>query len=184
MGVKGASLCFTKGMAGLDSLAILQEELQRIRKNQITLKTAIDNDKAIVLHPSQQASPLVVAGQLCLHQSCDMQSHAIFPIPDGSSYIQALVEEVEDDGAKPKKAAPKYVVSGGLTGFGVAQDLLNIDFSPPEEAPEEFRAVPFNEKRVTTLRSGKSGIHLCACARLPVAYKTTLPVSGYMDRES
>ena len=49
------------------------------------------------------------------------------------------------------------MVSGGLTGFGVAQDLLNIDFSPPEDAPEEFRAVAFNEKRVTTLRSGKSG---------------------------
>ncbi len=48
-------------------------------------------------------------------------------------------------------------MSGGLTGFGVAQDLLNIDFSPPEDAPEEFRAVAFNEKRVTTLRSGKSG---------------------------
>ena len=49
------------------------------------------------------------------------------------------------------------MVSGGLTGFGVAQDLLNIDFSPPEDAPEEFRAMAFNEKRVTTLRSGKSG---------------------------
>ena len=70
--------------------------------------------------------------------------------------MQALEEDDEDD-SKTKKAIPKYVVSGGLTGFGVAQDLLNIDFSPPDEAPEEFRAVPFNEKRVTTLRSGKSG---------------------------
>ena len=56
------------------------------------------------------------------------------------------------------------MVSGGLTGFGVAQDLLNIDFSPPEDAPEEFRAVAFNEKRVTTLRSGKSGRLQKLCA--------------------
>lgn len=49
------------------------------------------------------------------------------------------------------------MVSGGLTGFGVAQDLLHIDFSTPEEAPEEFRAQPFNAKRITTLKSGLSG---------------------------
>lgn len=71
-------------------------------------------------------------------------------------HVQAL-EEDDDEDLTPNKAVKKYVVSGGLTGFGVAQDLLNIDFSPPEEAPEEFRAMPFNEKRVTTLRSGKSG---------------------------
>ena len=68
-----------------------------------------------------------------------------------------MEDDEEEENDKPKKAKPKYVVSGGLTGFGVAQDLLHIDFSPPEEAPEEFRAVPFNEKRVTTLKSGKSG---------------------------
>lgn len=76
-----------------------------------------------------------------------------------SSVMQALEEDLDwkDKHEKPKRAAPKYVVSGGLTGFGVAQDLLNIDFSPPEEAPQEFRAMAFNEKRVTTLKSGKSG---------------------------
>ena len=68
-------------------------------------------------------------------------------------------EEKEEKKGQPKKTAPKkaYVVSGGLLGFGVAQDLLNIDFSPPEEAPDEFRAMAFNEKKVTTLKSGKSG---------------------------
>jgi len=76
-----------------------------------------------------------------------------------SSVMQALEEDLDwkEKEEKPKRAAPKYVVSGGLTGFGVAQDLLNIDFSPPEEAPAEFRAMAFNEKRVTTLKSGKSG---------------------------
>lgn len=34
--------------------------------------------------------------------------------------------------------------TGGLTGFNVAKDLLKLDFSNPEEAPEEFRAVVFN----------------------------------------
>ena len=41
---------------------------------------------------------------------------------------------------------PKLLIpSGGLTGFGVAPDLLMLDFSSPEEAPEEFRAVPYFE---------------------------------------
>ena len=43
-------------MAGPDSLVVLQQELQRIGKNQLTLRGAIENDKAIVLHPSQQAT--------------------------------------------------------------------------------------------------------------------------------
>ena len=43
-------------MAGLDSLVVLQQELHRIGKNQLTLRGAIENDKAIVLHPSQQAT--------------------------------------------------------------------------------------------------------------------------------
>lgn len=47
-------------MAGLDSLATLQAELQRIGKNQLALRSAIENDKAIVLHPSHlvTTSPL------------------------------------------------------------------------------------------------------------------------------
>ena len=40
----------------------------------------------------------------------------------------------------------------------MAQDLLHIDFSPPEEAPKEFKAMPFNAKRLTTLKSGLSGV--------------------------
>ena len=34
-------------------------------------------------------------------------------------------------------------VTGGLTGFAVAKDLMKLDFSPPSEAPEEFRALTF-----------------------------------------
>ena len=47
-------------MAGLDSLAVLQQEIRRIGKNQLTLRGAIENDKAIVLHPSQQATSYIV----------------------------------------------------------------------------------------------------------------------------
>lgn len=38
-------------------------------------------------------------------------------------------------------------MAGGLTGFTVAKDLMKLDFSNPEEAPEEFRAVTFNAPR-------------------------------------
>ena len=67
-----------------------------------------------------------------------------------------LLADDEEEEEKPKPV-PKYVVSGGLTGFGVANDLMFIDFSPPEEAPEEFRATPYNAKNITTLKSGVSG---------------------------
>ena len=36
------------------------------------------------------------------------------------------------------------ILLGGLTGFAVAKDLMKLDFSNLEEAPEEFRAVTFN----------------------------------------
>ena len=52
-------------MAGLDSLVVLQQELQRIGKNQLTLRGAIENDKAIVLHPSQQATLYLVIEIVC-----------------------------------------------------------------------------------------------------------------------
>ena len=61
-----------QGMAGLDSLVVLQQELQRIGKNQLTLRGAIENDKAIVLHPSQQASSYFVfdkVGCSCINPS-------------------------------------------------------------------------------------------------------------------
>lgn len=80
------------------------------------------------------------------------------------TYLQAIVIhpkrdllESEDEETEKAKPVPKYVVSGGLTGFGVANDLMFIDFSPPEEAPEEFRAMPYNAKKLTTLKSGISG---------------------------
>ena len=43
-----------------------------------------------------------------------------------------------------KGAKPWLFLAGGLTGFAVAKDLMKLDFSNPEEAPEEFRAVTFN----------------------------------------
>ena len=51
----------------------------------------------------------------------------------------------------------RLVASGGLTGFGVAQDLLLLDFSPPDQAPQEFRVTPYDTARVSTPRPGVSG---------------------------
>ena len=39
---------------------------------------------------------------------------------------------------------PWLDLTGGLTGFNVAKDLMKLDFSPPKEAPEEFRALTFS----------------------------------------
>ncbi|KAL3162306.1 hypothetical protein ABBQ32_009993 [Trebouxia sp. C0010 RCD-2024] len=53
----------------------------------------------------------------------------------------------EDEYAEEVEVKPdpdKFVPSGGLTGFTVAKDLMKIDFSPPQEAPEEFRALTFS----------------------------------------
>ena len=74
-----------------------------------------------------------------------------------------MLEESESEhGDTPKAPTPKkrLVVSGGLTGFGIAQDLLQIDFSPPEEAPEEFKAVAFYEEH-KQIKPGLSGECLC-----------------------
>ena len=38
------------------------------------------------------------------------------------------------------------------------QDLLRIDFSPPEEAPEQFRAMTFDAHGVVEIRPGLSGM--------------------------
>jgi hypothetical protein len=52
----------------------------------------------------------------------------------------------------------KIVASAGLVGFNVAQDLLSLDFSTPEEAPDEFRAVPFNSQKSVEVKPGLSGM--------------------------
>ena len=77
-----------------------------------------------------------------------------------------MLEESESEhGETPKAPTPKkrLVVSGGLTGFGIAQDLLQIDFSPPEEAPEEFKAVAFYEEP-KQIKPGLSG--RCHCQQI------------------
>ena len=78
--------------------------------------------------------------------------------------LQALEEEEEE--ARPKTPKQDIVVSGGLVGFGVAQDLLKLDFSPEEVAPPEYRAVPYNAALPQRLRSGASGESVyqeCSC---------------------
>ena len=85
-----------------------------------------------------------------------------------------VLEESDSEYETPKAPTPKkqLVVSGGLTGFGVAQDLLQIDFSAPEEAPEEFRAVAFYEAPKPGL-SGVSMLHCCIDIHITTARQAT-----------
>ena len=53
-----------------------------------------------------------------------------------------------------------FIVQGGLASFEVAQDLLYLDFSQPERAPKEFRALPYNPERITSLSSGIPGVQV------------------------
>ncbi len=69
--------------------------------------------------------------------------------------LQALA----DPRAPETPATPQsFIVQGGLASFEVAQDLLYLDFSQPEHAPEEFRMLSYNPERTTSLRSGISGM--------------------------
>ncbi len=104
-----------------------------------------------------------------------------------------------EDGPQSPKAPKLLVASGGLTGFGVAQarhrrdarcspaaqlhccrparpdactpqDLLALDFSVPEEAPEQFRAIAFNaHAEAVQIRPGLSGLLLRARCHSPWA---------------
>ena len=53
-----------------------------------------------------------------------------------------------------------FVVEGGLASFEIAQDLLYLDFSRPEHAPQEIRRLSFNPERTISLRSGISGVQV------------------------
>eukprot|EP00884_Botryococcus_braunii_P012112 jgi/Botrbrau1/20901/Bobra.0135s0032.1 len=71
---------------------------------------------------------------------------------------EAFEEESDSDSPLHKAPSPmKVVASAGLVGFNVAQDLLTLDFSTPEEAPEEFRAMPFNSQKSVEFKPGLSG---------------------------
>ena len=64
-----------------------------------------------------------------------------------------------------------HPAAGGLAGFHVATDLLQLDFSPPQEAPEEFRAMTFNAPQAAKGKlptPGEPGLH-CHATRLPRA---------------
>ena len=71
--------------------------------------------------------------------------------------LTQVLESEDEETPKAPEPRKQNVVSGGLVGFGVAEDLLNIDFSPPEEAPEEFRARPYNAAIPTEVKVGVSG---------------------------
>lgn len=71
-----------------------------------------------------------------------------------------MLQALEEDEPRTPRTPQQFVVAGGLGGLNVAHDLLNLDFSAPEDAPDEFRNVQYDSQRITTLRSGLSGTHL------------------------
>lgn len=80
------------------------------------------------------------------------------------SRAQAYEGDLSDDSPVHRPPSPmKIVASAGLVGFSVAQDLLSLDFSTPEEAPEEFRAMPFNRQKSVEIKPGLSGTMLFLC---------------------
>ena len=77
--------------------------------------------------------------------------------------------KVLEEASPSKPMTPqRLVVSGGLTGFGVAQDLLLLDFSAPDQAPQEFRTTQYDATQISTPRPGVSGarpIPICTLHR-------------------
>lgn len=70
--------------------------------------------------------------------------------------MQVTEDEPPTPGVKPPERK-QNIVSGGLTGFNVAEDLLNMDFKDPEEVPEEFKAMAYNASSTKEIRKGVSG---------------------------
>ena len=104
-------------MAGLDSLAILQQELQRIGKNQLTLRSAIDNDKAIVLHPSQQAMPVPPAlrGLPCL----TLPAPADVTARGDLNNLRRLWKTMRRKMTSPRKQSPSMWCQGASQALGL-----------------------------------------------------------------
>jgi hypothetical protein len=52
--------------------------------------------------------------------------------------------EIQDE--RPKKEPPAYLVSAGLAGMPIANDLLSVDFTETDEEEHQApsRALPFN----------------------------------------
>ena len=83
----------------------------------------------------------------------------------GNLKVSLPLQALADLRAPDTPATPQsFIVQGGLASFEVAQDLLYLDFSQPEHAPQEFRMLSYNPERTTSLRSGISGVHMCWCS--------------------
>ena len=104
-------------MAGLDSLATLQQELQRIGKNQLALRSAIDNDKAIVLHPSQQAMPAPPTLR-CL-PCLIMPAPADVTAPGDQKNICRLWKTMRRKTTSPRKQSPSMWCQGASQALGL-----------------------------------------------------------------
>jgi len=139
-------------------LAALSAELERLQRNQAVLSDALARGAAVLVSPSssEPSSPSSSSSSSAHHHHHHHHSTlsgalADPPLVDPSPGAQAAhkkrlrrQEARERGGAEGSK-----FVSGGLCGFEVADDLLQVDFtvvtSEEEAAAKEFRALRFDD---------------------------------------
>lgn len=174
-------------MEQASALNELLEELQRIEGQQGRLQTAVNKKQGIVVHPRREVC--LCRCKKIVTPTTITEKHT--EIKHSLGALQVLFAE-EEEPQSPQAPKTLLKASGGLTGFGVAQasccfvqlcelasadpvcltlrgtaqDLLRIDFSTPEEAPEQFRAIAFDAKEVVEIRPGLSGLSQLLAAYL------------------
>ena len=88
-------------------------------------------------------------------------AQATRPLPGALAADPPTPDPDEEDPATP---GPRYKASGGLPGFKVAVDLLELDFSPPADAPAEYRALAYDAgPAAAPLAPQKSGKAIAVC---------------------
>lgn len=143
-------------------LAALSTELERLQKNQAVLADALARGRAVLAMPSSSAS----AAASSEHRHSTLSGAlADPPLVDPSPGAQAAYKKKlqrQEAKARGGKSSSKFV-SGGLTGFEVAEDLLKVDFAAlaatdgEASSVSEFRAAAFDEPQTKqTLKSLRS----------------------------
>lgn len=146
-------------------LAALSAELERLQKNQAVLADALARGRAVLAAPSSGSLSASAPASSEHHHSTLRGALADPPLVDPSPGAQAAYKKkLQRQVAKARggKSSSKFV-SGGLTGFEVAEDLLKVDFAVlaatdgEASSVSEFRAAAFDEpqtkQKLRSLRS-------------------------------
>ena len=150
-------------------LAALSAELERLQKNQAVLADALARGRAVIASSSASAASNSASSSASssarhrLRRSTLGGALADPPLVDPSPGAQAAhKKELRRREARARGGAgSSRLVSGGLCGFDVAEDLLQVDFAAVADesssTPTEFRAAAFDEPQPKqTLRSLRS----------------------------